>query len=92
MDSFGLNVKRSLYATLTFQEHISTDKILSHPEAFERTLKFVFGAGYLLAVRAVLREIKKEFDIDTSSHSSTLSDVFSIVEKEIIPEDNALVI
>ena len=83
LETFGSNVKQSIYWTLTSKEGISSDRILSSPEAFVRALKEIFGDGYVLAERAIIREMKKTFDLSAPTSSYSIADAFDIVSKDI---------
>jgi hypothetical protein len=81
LDAFGSNMKQATYWTLMSKEAISSDKILTNPEAFVRALKEIFGSGYALAQRAIVKEIKKTFDLPTSSYD--IIEAFDIASKTI---------
>jgi len=83
LDSFGSNVKQAVYWSLMSKESISSDEVLSNPDAFIRALKEVFNAGFPLAQRAIVKEIKKTFEIDMSPGSYDLQEALDLVSKEI---------
>jgi hypothetical protein len=93
LDSFGSNMKQAVYWTLMSKETISSDRILSNPEGFIRVLKEVFSSGYPLAQRAIVKEIKKAFEVDVPAGSYNLLEVFEIVSKEItdLPTDTLII-
>ena len=83
LDTFGTNMKQAVYWALTSREAISSDKILSNPEAFVRALEEVFGAGYPLAERSIVREIKRTFELDSPISSYNIPEAFEIAGKFI---------
>jgi hypothetical protein len=85
LDSYGSNAKQAIYWTLASKEKISSDKILSNPEAFVRALKEVFGeSDYPVVKKTIIEEIKKVFDgLDSPSSSYTMSEAFEAVERSI---------
>jgi hypothetical protein len=83
LDSFGSNMKQAVYWTLMSKETISSDEILTHPDAFIRSLKEIFGNGYLLAQRAIVKEIKKTFEIDMPQGTYDLLEALDLASKEI---------
>ena len=93
LDAFGTNMKQAVYWALMSKEAISSDRILSNPEAFVRALKEIFGAGYPLAERSIIREMKKTFELKKPSSSYSILEAFDLVSKDIteISESVALV-
>jgi len=93
LDSFGSNMKQAVYWTLMSKEAISSDRILTNPEGFIRVLKEVFSSGYPLAQRAIVKEIKKSFEIDVPAGSYNLLEVFEMASREIsdLPRDPLIV-
>jgi len=83
LDSFGSNMKQAVYWTLMSKESISSDEILSNPDAFIRTLKEIFSSGYPLAQRAIVKEIKKTFSIEMQPGNYNLLEAFELASKEI---------
>lgn len=76
-------MKQVVYWTLLSKEAISSDRILSNPEAFVRALKVIFGNGYPLAERSIVREIKKTFELPNPSSSYNILKAFEIASKDI---------
>lgn len=83
LDTFGSNMKQAVYWALMSKEALSSDKILSNPEAFVRALKEIFGNGYPLAERSIIREMKKTFELEMPSRSYNILEAFDIVSKDI---------
>jgi len=83
LDAFGSNMKQAVYWTLMSKEAISSDKILSNPEAFVRALKEIFGNGFPLAERSIVKEMKKTFELSKPTSSYHILDVFETVSKDI---------
>jgi hypothetical protein len=83
LDSFGTNMKQAVYWQLMSTEATSSDRILSNPEAFVRALKEIFGSGYPLVERAIIRELKKTFEIKMLPSSYNILEAFEIVSKDI---------
>ena len=83
LDSFGSNMKQAVYWQLMSKEAISSDRILYNPEAFVRALKEIFGSGYPLAERAIVKEIRRVFQLQVRPRSYSLDEVFDIVSKDI---------
>ena len=83
LDTFGSNIKQAAYWELMSREGVSSDRILPNPEAFVRALKQVFGTGYPLAERSIVREIKRTFELDSPISSYTIPEAFEIASKFI---------
>jgi hypothetical protein len=83
MDTFGTNMKQAVYWALMSKESLSSDKILENPEAFVRALKEIFGSGYPLAERSIVKEMKKTFELNLPSGSYDILEAFDIVRKDI---------
>jgi len=83
LDTFGTNMKQAVYWALMSKEALSSDKILSNPEAFVRALKEIFGNGYPLAERSIVKEMKRTFELKMPVGSYNILDAFDIVSKEI---------
>ena len=83
LDAFGTNMKQAVYWTLMSKEALSSDRILSNPEAFVRALKEIFGNGYPLAERSIVREIRKTFELCKPSSSYNIREAFEIASKFI---------
>jgi hypothetical protein len=83
LDAFGTNMKQAVYWSLMSKEAISSDRILSNPEAFIRALKEIFGNGYPLAERSIIREMKKTFELEKPTSTYTILQAFEIVKKDI---------
>ncbi len=82
LDSFGSNMRQAVYWRLMSDEALPSDKILENPEAFVRVLKAIFGSGYPLAERSIVREIKKTFHLNLPPQCN-ISDTFELASKEI---------
>jgi hypothetical protein len=83
LDAFGSNMKQAVYWQLMSKEAISSDRILSNPEAFVRTLKEIFGPGYPLAQRSIVKELKRTFELKMPASSYNILDALEIVSKDI---------
>jgi len=83
LDAFGTNMKQAVYWTLMSKEAISSDRILSNPEAFVRALKEIFGNGYPLAERSIIKEMKKTFELNQPTSSYNILSAFEIVSNDI---------
>ncbi len=83
LDAFGTNMKQAVYWTLMSKEAISSDRILANPEAFVSALKEIFGNGYHLAERSIVREMKKTFELNKPASAYTILGAFEIVSKDI---------
>jgi hypothetical protein len=79
---FGDNIRQATYVNLTLQENISSDDIVANPDAFVKILKQVFGNGYPLAERSILREIRSTFSVDPA-HAHSIRDAFEEAGKNI---------
>src|SRR5271169_1037000 len=82
LDNFGTNMKQAVYWSLMSKEAISSDKILSNPEAFVRALKEIFGNGFPLAERSIVKEMKRTFELNMSSSSYNILEAFETVRNE----------
>jgi len=83
LDAFGTNMKQAVYWSLMSKEAISSDRILSNPEAFVRALREIFGNGYPLAERSIVKEMKKTFELENPTSTYTILKAFEIVSKDI---------
>lgn len=83
LDSFGTNMKQAVYWTLMTNTAISSDKIVSNPDALMRALREVFRDAYPLAERSIIREMKKTFDLRGVPSSYNIVDAFELASKEI---------
>ena len=83
LNSFGANMKQVTYSLFASRKRISSNDILSNPEEFVNALKDVFGPGYPLAERAIVKEIKSEFELFSPSKSNSLLDVLENAKSKI---------
>jgi hypothetical protein len=83
LDNFGSNIKSATYSALQVNDDLQPCEIFEFPEAFERALKSVFGDGYVLAERSVVKEIQKKFVIRCVPSSYSVADAFQIARGEI---------
>jgi len=83
LDAYGLNMKKATYSALGTDEETFPTKIIRDPDALEDALKIVFGSGYVLAERSIVREMKKKFDLNSPASSYTVSDAIKIASEEI---------
>jgi hypothetical protein len=83
LDTFGTNMKQAVYWSLMSKEAISSDRILSNPEAFVRALKEIFGNGFPLAERSIVKELKKTFELRNPTSTYTILKAFEIVGRDI---------
>jgi hypothetical protein len=83
LDTFGTNMKQAVYWSLMSKQAISSDRILTNPEAFVRALKEIFGNGYPLAERSIVKEMKKTFELKMPSGSYNILEAFELVSKDI---------
>ena len=75
LDKFGSNTKQATYWTLMTKEGISSDRIVSNPEALSRILAEIFGTeGSKIVEKTIVKEIKKVFDLENPSSHYTLND------------------
>ena len=65
------------------KESLSSDKILSNPEAFVRSLREIFGNGYPLAERSIVKEMKRSFDLNMPPGTYNILEAFDVVKKDI---------
>lgn len=80
LDAFGSNLKVAIYSELGALGELSPSELLSNPEAFERVLMKVFGDGYVLAERSIIREMNKKFELGAPVSSYSIGDAFGIVK------------
>jgi len=92
LDAFGTNMKQAVYWTLMSKEAISSDRILSNPEAFVRALKEIFGNGYPLAERSIVKEMKKTFELNMPTGSYNILEAFGIVSKDITDVSESVIL
>jgi hypothetical protein len=92
LDAFGSNMKQAVYWSLMSKEAISSDRILSNPEAFVRALKEIFGNGFQLAQRSIVKEMKKTFELNLPSGSYDILEAFEIVSKDITEVSECVVL
>ena len=83
LDAFGLNMKNAIFTELGADAEMSPTELLSDPEAFENALKKVFGEGYVLAERSIIREMKKKFDLSAPGSSYSIGDAFVVVRRKL---------
>jgi hypothetical protein len=83
LDAFGINMKQATYSALGTDDETFQTKIIQDPEALEDALKIVFGSGYVFAERSIIREMKKEFDLEFPASSYTIGDAIKIASEEI---------
>ena len=83
LDAFGSNMKQTTYWTLLMKEGVSSDKILSQPDAFIRALKEVFGSGFPLAQRSIVKELKKVFDLPLPTSSYSIAEALEVASKTV---------
>jgi len=83
LDSFGSNAKQATYWSLMSKEGISSDRILSKPEAFVRALREVFGSGYVLIEKSIVKEINSSFDLGSSADSYGLIEALDAASRDI---------
>lgn len=91
LDAFGTNMKQAVYWRLMSEEALPSDKILSNPEAFVRTLKQIFGNGYPLAERSIANEMRKTFQLNMAPSSNDLLEAFDLVSKDVTVVSECLV-
>ena len=80
---YGSNMKQAIYWRLTSKEGVSSDGILSNSEAFVRVLHEIFGNGYNLAERSIVREMKRTF-YELPPSCKTIPEAFDMVSREIV--------
>lgn len=84
LDKFGSNTKQATYWTLMTKEGISSDRVVSNPEALSRILQEIFGVdGSKIVEKAIVKEIKKTFTLENPSSSYNLDSAFDIACQEI---------
>jgi hypothetical protein len=92
LDAFGTNMKQAVYWSLMSKEGISSDRILSNPEAFVRALKEIFGNGYPLAERSIVKEMKKTFELNMPPGSYNILEAFDNVSKDITEVSESMIL
>jgi hypothetical protein len=84
LDKFGSNTKQATYWTLMTKEGISSERIVSNPEALYRILAEIFGEdGSKIVEKAIVKEIKKTFDLENPSSYYTLNDALEIACRDM---------
>jgi hypothetical protein len=84
LDKFGSNTKQATYWTLMTKEGISSDRIVSNPEALSRILEEIFGVeGSKIVEKAIVKEIKKVFDLEKPSSQYTLNDALEVACRDM---------
>jgi hypothetical protein len=84
LDKFGSNTKQATYWTLMTKEGISSDRIVSNPDALSRILAEIFGEdGSKIVEKAIIKEIKKVFDLENPSSYYSLTDAFEIACRDM---------
>jgi hypothetical protein len=83
LDFFGANIKEATYSALENNEGVSSCEMLSNPESLVVALKSVFGAGYILAERSIINEMKKKFDLRSPASYYTIDDAFRLASRKI---------
>lgn len=79
LDKFGSNTKQATYWTLMTKEGISSDRIVANPEALSRILAEIFGGdGSKIVEKAIVKEIKKTFNLENPSSYYSLGEAFDI--------------
>jgi hypothetical protein len=87
LDVFGVNVKDATYFALEANDNLTPWEILEFPEAFIRALKEVFGPGYVIAERSVIKEMQKMFEMTLPASSYSMSEAFNIARRQIEDEN-----
>ena len=90
LDSFGINVKESVYRELIFQQCIPLDQLFANSEAFVLALRRSFGdEGYSLVERAIVAEMKKTFfNLSIMGGSYSIPNAFELVRPIFYPDTN----
>jgi hypothetical protein len=84
LDKFGSNTKQATYWTLMTKEGISSDRIVFNPAALSRILAEIFGEdGSKIVEKAIIKEIKKVFDLENSSSHYSLTDALEIACRDM---------
>jgi len=84
LDKFGSNTKQATYWALMTKEGISSDRIVANPEALSRILLDIFGDdGSKIVERAIVKEIKKTFDLKNPSSNYNLMDALDIASRDM---------
>jgi hypothetical protein len=83
LDVFGTNVKQAVYWRLMSETAISSDKIISNPDVFVSALKGIFGSGYPLAERSILKELRKTFGTNLIPSSIDILEAIDLASKDI---------
>jgi hypothetical protein len=84
LDKFGSNTKQATYWTLMTKEGISSDRIVTNPDALVRILEEIFGVdGSKIVEKAIVKEIKKTFTLENPSSYYNLNAAFDTACQEI---------
>jgi hypothetical protein len=84
LDKFGSNTKQATYWALMTKEGLSSDRIVSNPEALSRILQDIFGVdGSRIVEKAIVKEIKKAFDLENPSSSYSLNDALETARRDL---------
>jgi len=84
LDKFGSNTKQATYWALMTKEGISSDSIVSNPEALSRILAEIFGEDSSKIVeKTIIKEIKKVFSLENPSSYYSLNDALEIATRDM---------
>jgi len=84
LDKFGSNTKQATYWALMTKEGISSDSIVSNPEALSRILAEIFGEDSSKIVeKTIIKEIKKVFSLENPSSYYSLDDALEIARRDM---------
>ncbi len=84
LDQFGSNAKQATYWALMTKEGISSDRIVSSPEALSRILAEIFGDdGSKIVEKTIVKEIKKVFSLESPSSSYKLDEALEGARREM---------
>lgn len=88
LDAFGVNMKEATYSALSINDDLRPCEMFEFPDAFTRALKEVFGAGYVMAERSVIKELQKKFSMTSPASAYSIADVFRIARRESRKKSN----
>ncbi len=88
LSTFGVNSEQATYAALQ-RKGIYIQDIQSNPEALLTAVREVFGPGYPIVEREIVKEIKTSLEPFSSLHGSySLVDVLESARERIVLSQN----
>jgi hypothetical protein len=84
LDKFGSNSKQATYWALMTKEGVSSDTIVSSPEALSRILAEIFGEeGSKIVEKTIIEEIKQVFSLEDPSSHYSLDSALEVARREM---------